>query len=444
MTKITIPYMFTPRQYQLELFKAMDSGKKRALVVWSRRAGKDKCCINYMIKEMFRRVGVYYYFFPTYEQGRKAMWEGIDDDGFKILDHFPPGTVKRQLNQTMMIELNNGSVFRIVAADSVEKSIVGTNPVGMVFSEYSIQDPAGWQLMSPVAQHNDGWVIFNGTPRGRNHMYNLDININKSQSDDWFYSKKTVEELGVYSDKWIAKMLESERIIGKTSEEIRQEYYCDYAAGVKGAFYADQVEQARKESRIGSYIYDDNLKVDTFWDLGVDDDTVIWFRQLDGNRIVWFDYYASSGKPISHYVKVLEEKGYNYRTHYLPHDGANRTVQTGMSTQDIFEGQLREAGMEDDVVVAPRLPLQDGINAVRSRFSRFHFDEVNCEEGLKALDAYHRKYDQRKNSFMAHPVHDWSSHAADAIRTEALAEEWNDPFEEINNIRVDNDFDPFD
>ena len=85
MASLTIPHKFRPREYQLPFFRAMDGGKKRAVLLNHRRAGKDKSAFNYMVKEAMKRVGVYYYFFPTYNQGRKILWDGIDKDGFKFL-----------------------------------------------------------------------------------------------------------------------------------------------------------------------------------------------------------------------------------------------------------------------------------------------------------------------------------------------------------------------
>ena len=171
MSAIDIPFNFKPRAYQLPLLRAMDSGCKRACCVWHRRAGKDKTLINIAVKKMFERVGVYYYYFPTMTQGRKILWDGMDKAGFKFIDHFPREVVAKKNDQEMKIQLANGSLFQIIGTDKLEN--VGTNPVGCVFSEYSLQNPRGWDYVRPILAENGGWAIFNFTPRGKNHAHEL-------------------------------------------------------------------------------------------------------------------------------------------------------------------------------------------------------------------------------------------------------------------------------
>ena len=166
--QITIPHLFQPREYQLPIFKAIDNGYKRIIQVWHRRAGKEKTDINIVAKKIFERVGAYYYIFPTYNQGKKILWNGADKEGTRFLDHFPEATRKRNVGNEMFIEFKNGSTFQVVGSDNID-SIVGTNPLGVVFSEYSLQDPQAWDYIRPILAENDGWAIFNFTPRGDNH-----------------------------------------------------------------------------------------------------------------------------------------------------------------------------------------------------------------------------------------------------------------------------------
>lgn len=446
---IQVPAHFEPRDYQLALFRAMDgvagkpeTKKRRALLRWHRRAGKDKCCFCYMAKEMAQKPGVYYYFFPTYQQGRMALWEAVDKDGFKVLEHLPKELVKRVNNQDMMIELNNGSVFRVVGTDNIDR-VVGTNPVGCVFSEYSLQDPQAWTFISPILAENGGWAIFNGTPRGRNHMYKLEQSAVKWK--DWYVSPLTVRDSGLEA-LLKDKIAEDFEIHGL--DYVDQEYYVAYSAGVKGSFYMENIERARAQGRIGNYPPDTHRWVDTFWDIGTSDSTSIWFRQIDGSRQVWIDYHEDNGKDIAHYVKVLKEKGYNFRTHYFPHD-AGWKKSTGMgivkSTKDLFEECAKSAGISEDTVVCPRIPVQDGINGVRSMFSSFYFNEGLVHDGIQKLELYHRRYDAKRQTYVKEPVHDWTSHCADALRTvvaaELLEEEQASDYSEI---QVRTDFDIFD
>jgi len=219
MPTITLPHKFEPRPYQLPFFRAMDGGLKRAVLVHHRRAGKDKACLNFLTKKMLERVGAYFYILPTYTQAKKIIWEGIDKDGFKFLDHIPKEIRKRVDNTEMVIELKNGSIFRLIGSDKID-SIVGTNPVGIVFSEYSLQDPSAWQMLRPILAENGGWAVFNFTPRGKNHAYGI-FKI-ASKSEHWFCDRLTIKDTNVLS---VADM-DREREEGMSQELIDQEYFC--------------------------------------------------------------------------------------------------------------------------------------------------------------------------------------------------------------------------
>jgi hypothetical protein len=219
--RLTIPHNYTPRKYQLPVLRALDSGIKRAVCIWHRRAGKDKTILNIIVKKMVERVGIYYYFFPTYAQGKKILWDGMDASGFKFLDHIPASLVASKNATEMKIVLRNGSVFQIVGTDNYD-SIVGTNPVGCVFSEFSLQDPQAWELVRPILRENGGWAIFPYTPRGLNHgwdLYQMALN-----NPDWFCELLTVKDTGALTEADI----DAERRSGMPEPLIQQEFYCSF------------------------------------------------------------------------------------------------------------------------------------------------------------------------------------------------------------------------
>lgn len=454
---IKVPYNFSPRWYQLEALKAFDEGTKYFCLVWPRRAGKDLFCFNLMIREAWRVPGIYYYFFPTYEQGRKALWENTDNVGRRLIDYIPGAYdnkipnefVRRINNQSMVIEFTNGSIIRIVAAEQVDKSIVGTNPKGAVFSEFSIQDPQGLKYMMPIFLVNNGWYIINGTPRGKNHFYNLFKRVENEK--EWFVRHMTIETLHVFTQPEIDAMNAQLALTGYAEEEIQQEMYCSWSAGIRGAYYADALERAQLDGRIGDFA-DNGTMVDTFWDLGTRDETSIWFRQIQNGKMVFIDYYEASGEPPSHYADVLKAKGYRYRTHYVPHD-ANKigTLKERVITAaDLLRECLHDVKISDDVVVVPRTPsIHDAIQNVRFRFPLYHFNKEKCERGLLCLEQYQKKWDPNKGVYSTHPVHDWTSHGADAIRVEAAAAEYSvDQFtsndeEWFKPPKINADFDVF-
>lgn len=236
MPEITIPFNYEPRPYQVPLFDSIANGFKRAVAVWHRRAGKDKTLLNLIVKEAFKRCGVYYYFFPTYNQGRKVLWDGIDRNGFRYLDHIPEQLREGNPNATeMKIRLVNGSLIQIIGTDNID-AIMGTNPVGCVFSEYSLQNPMAWDLIRPILAENGGWAVFNYTPRGRNHgfiLYEMAKN-----NPEWFCQLMTIDDTGAVT----AAMVQAEREAGMSEEMIQQEFFCSFEAALSSCFFSGALE----------------------------------------------------------------------------------------------------------------------------------------------------------------------------------------------------------
>lgn len=236
MAEITIPFNYEPRFYQRDLFNCLDDGYRRAISIIHRRAGKDKTLLNLLVKESFKRVGSYFYLFPTYNQGRKVLWDGMDNDGFKYLKHIPEETRAHTNNQEMKLTLKNESIIQVVGTDNVD-AIMGTNPVGCVFSEYSLQNPIAWDLIQPILIANGGWAVFNYTPRGRNHGFTL---WQQHRNDpDWYSELKTVidtkqEHLAIEARK-----------SGMAEAMIQQEFYCSFEASLASCFFAGVLEGHR-------------------------------------------------------------------------------------------------------------------------------------------------------------------------------------------------------
>lgn len=407
--EITIPHHYQPRNYQLNLFKALDNGYKRAVAIWHRRSGKDKSLINLVAKKMLERVGTYYYFFPTYSQGKKIIWNGMDRDGFKFTAHIPQDIRKRTDNTEMLIELVNGSVFQIIGTDKID-TIVGTNPIGCVFSEYSLQNPKAWEFIRPILAENGGWAVFNYTPRGKNHGF--DLYEMAKENSEWFVELLTVDNTGVISKEAI----EAERAAGMDEDLIQQEFYCSFNAAIQGAYYSKQIKEAEERNRITSVPYEPLLKVNTYWDLGVGDSMAIWFVQKSALELRVIDYYEASGEGFPYYAKVLQDKGYIYGDHYAPHDIRVKEMGSGVSRLET----ARQLGINFKIV--KNISIDDGINSVRNIFKRCWFDKQNTKQGLNALINYHKEYDENRKEYKNVAYHDWSSHASDGFRYFAVQE----------------------
>lgn len=228
MIELTLPHKFVARPYQIPILKAWDSGIKRMFWVAHRRSGKDKTIFANLSKKMMERVGTYYYFLPTYAQAKKVIWTGADKDGFKFLSHFPEQIVKSINQSDMIIELVNGSILQMVGADNIDR-IVGTNPIGVVFSEYSLMKPDVWNLISPILRENDGWAIFIMTPRGTNHAWDLMQTVKNDKN--WFVQSLTVDDTQALSKE----SLEEARL-EMPRDLFQQEYYCKFLDSGMGFF----------------------------------------------------------------------------------------------------------------------------------------------------------------------------------------------------------------
>jgi hypothetical protein len=377
---------------------------------------------------------------PEYSQCRKAVWEAVDPHtgNLRIDNAFPMGIRESTNKQEMMIRFKNGSTFQLVGSDNVD-SLVGSTPVGVVFSEYALTNPAAWAYIRPILLENEGWAIFNGTPRGKNHMYTL-LEIARNDPS-WFAQLLTVDDTKLFTKEQMESELrdlqaEHEEDVGTAL--FMQEYYCSFTSAVLGAYYGKEMQNAEEIGRICRVEYDPVVPVHTAWDLGYSDDTVIWFYQMVRGEIHIIDYYNCSGQDVEHYTGVIlglrqhpttgdplpfhgdrvTDKPYKYGNHWLPHDARAKTLASG--GKSIVEQMARFLGL-NKLKIVPCLSLQDGIQAVRMVLKQCWFDREKTKKGIECLQMYQREYDQELKIFKKTPKHDSSSHGADGFRMLAIA-----------------------
>ena len=397
---------FKPRDYQLALFDARENkGFKRIMAIWPRRSGKDLTAWNICIRALLRKVQTIYYIFPTFASGRRILWDAINNDGFRILDYLPQELVESRNEQLMRIRLINGSVFQIIGSDSYNNTLVGTNPTGVVFSEFAISDPMAYSFIRPILSANEGWCIIVSTPRGRNHLWEL-YEVAKN-SAHWYVSKLTVDDTKHIPIEEILRERES----GEMSEDLQmQEYWTSFEKGVEGSYYTKYIDRARLAGQIGMVPWDSSLPVHTAWDLGVRDTTAIIFFQTSGQSIRIIDAYEKNKEGLEHYVAYLKTKPYIYGKHIGPHDIRVRELGSGSTRWE----KARSLGVRFEV--ADQISIEDGIEAVRSTFSRLWIDERNCNGLIKAIENYRQEYDSKKRVYKPRPLHNQFSNYADALR----------------------------
>ena len=402
---------FKPRPYQLPLMRELEKGeKKRFLCVWARRAGKDVCAFNAILRAALKKIAVYYYIFPTYAQAKKVIWDSITNTGERFLDYIPPELITSKNSQEMRIELINGSIIQLVGSDNVDR-LVGTNPAGAVFSEYALQSPLAYQFLRPALLANNGWSLFISTPRGKNHFWEL-YNIATNNPKEWFVSKLSVTDTGHISHHDIQKEIAE----GLMSEDLsQQEYFVSFLLGVEGSYYAKLLDRMRTNGQISTVPWEPSFKVHTAWDLGVRDMTSIIFFQVAGQVIRVIDCYEKNKEGLEHYVNILNSKPYTYGHHFGPHDIAVKEWGSGLTRIE----KAKRLGIRFTVV--DNIPVMDGIEAVRSILPKVWIDEKTCKSLIKALENYRQEYDAKKKVYKPRPLHDVFSNFADAMRYLALS-----------------------
>lgn len=368
------------------------------------------------------RVGTIWHMLPTLKQGRRVIWDGIDREGRKMIDQAFPREMRQASNpinnSDMQIRFRNGSIYQVVGSDNYD-SLVGTNPVGVIFSEFAVADPKAWDYIRPILAENGGWALFIYTPRGKNHGKKLaDM---ASTNPRWFYSMLTVDDTFRPDGTHVIgpDVIEQERAEGMAEEKILQEYYCSFEAGMEGAFYTQELNLAESEGRIGHFPHDPAKQCQTTWDIGFRDATAIIVTQRgeDGKPVI-IDYLEARNKALDEWIRDVRSLPYDYEEHNGPHDLENTDFTTG-KTRTEFAAAL---GFTFDIV--PKIPVQDGIDATRALIRVARFNEPKVGRLLDGLYSYRREYDDRLQMFRDKPYHDWASHPADAMRY--LAVGWRD------------------
>jgi len=436
MTTISLPHLFEPRDYQVEFFKAMDSGKRFAALNWHRRAGKDMTCWNYAIKRTAEEPMTTKYAFPTNDMARDNLWESYTNDGQRFTDFVPKDLRVRQhsmddgLNDSLKrIELITGGSIRVISTHKPGR-LRGGNSKLFVLSELQSMDPTVIDIIEPILEANGGSLIVNMTSNGDSAAKGM---MDAWQNDaDWYTSILTVDDTDVFTDEQMVRIRRRtiERFLarGQSEEEanafVEQEYYCSWDSPVVGSYFGSALRYAQAQGRIRNVPYEPQLPVETWWDLGIDDSMSIWFVQLAGREVRLIDYYENSGEGMPHYIRVLKGqqdgfermKQYVYGRHKAPHDIEVRELSTGISRKDTAQ----KLGITFETIKRPA-KKEDGIDAIRTLIPRCYFDAVNCKRGIDALKGYKKVWNDKLMVYGNEPVHDWTSHGTDAFQTGALS-----------------------
>ena len=411
--KIVIPYK--PRKHQKEVHNNL---KRFNVLVCHRRFGKTVLCINEILKKAMQNTlprPRYYYLAPTYSMAKRTAWD--------YLKEYTGVLPNVQYHETeLRADLPNGARIQLLGCERPD-SLRGLYIDGVILDEVAQMPPRLWtEIIRPALSDREGWMVAIGTPQGHNAFFDLYDYAN--HQDGWYAETFKSSETGIISD---LELNEAKHLM--PDEVYEAEFECSFDTAALGSIYAKGLTKADEDGRITKVPYQTDIKVNTFWDLGMQDKTAIWFVQIKGSAFHIIDYYENSGESLEFYASVLDEKKYLYDTHYLPHDANVRELGTGVSRVETAQS----LGMRTSIV--PKLSIDDGINAVRMLLSRCWFDHEKCKDGLDALRQY-RWAVSDKGEVKNRPEHSWCSHAADAFRYFAVgnnqSSEWTTKIEYKN------------
>jgi hypothetical protein len=196
-----------------------------------------------------------------------------------------------------------------------------------------------------------------------------------------------------------------------------------FQKSTEGCYYTNEIATARKQGRITIVPWEKSVPVNTFWDIGLNDEMAIWFHQRIGTQNRFIRYYENTGETFSHYVSYMQALGYVWGRHYLPHDGD--TKRLGIEKNWTPKQMLEDLGLRN-VEIVPRIDrVQTGIQMVRDVFGSCWFDDTECKQGLIHLENYRKEWDARLAVWKDEPRHDKASNGADAFRQFAQGYEPN-------------------
>ena len=398
MPEVVIPYK--PRRLQKFLHNQIPKNRFNVIIA-HRRSGKTVLCINHLIRAALTNPQPnprYAFIAPTFKQGKSTAWDYIKN--------YCRNIPYIKFNESeLRCDFPNGSRVTILGAEN-DQALRGIFLDGCVFDETQNISPVLFpEIIRPALADRKGWCIFIGTPKGQNYFYKL--HKQALEEEDWWTATYKASETKVLDDKELAA---AKRVMSKDLYE--QEFQCSFQAAITGSYYGKIIEELEQNKRITEVPYDDNLKTDTWWDLGLKDSTAIWFVQRLQSQLRVIDYYENSGEGLDFYADVLDSKPYKYDRHIAPHDIKVREL--GAYGKSRLETAL-ELGISFDI--APKLSIEDGIEMVRKTLPQCYFDKNKTYQGTEALKAYQKKWDERNQCFKNRPTHKFASHPADAFRT---------------------------
>lgn len=402
---VTVRLKFRPHQ-----LAAHGAERRFQVYVWHRRAGKT----FYVVAKMFARAleapradWRAFYVAPTYRQAKSIAWD--------YLTRFSDGLPGLSRNESeLRIDLANGARIQLLGAEGYD-SLRGRYADDLTIDETALIPGAAWtQVLSPMLADRKGRATFIGTPAGRmNLFYDLWTAADPEGPDpdpEWGRSLLTYRDTDALDPAEVARLRRTMR-----EEEFAQELECSWNAAIRGAYFARELTDADQAGRITTVRHDAALPVNAALDLGWSDLMVAVFHQQAGTEHRLIGARAWEWTAIPDMIRQWrEELPFRIDCVVLPHDARVHELTSGRTRQEVFE----QLGYR--VQLAPRLDVHEGIEQTRMMLKHAWLDREECRTLIEALLAYRSEFDEVRNVHRVRPVHDWSSHWADAVRTLAV------------------------
>ena len=403
-----------PRPKQMPLWNYLEKGGKKAVAVWHRRYGKDELALRRTSIAMIERPGTYWHMLPEATQARKAIWEAINPHtGRRRIDEAFPQELRKSTRENEMFLKFGESTWQVVGSDNFN-SLVGSPPVGIVYSEWPLANPSAAAYLRPILAENNGWELFIYTPRGRNH--GLTTYERAKKDPEAFCERLTVEDTRAISVERLAEELQwykSEYGVEDGEAFYRQEYYCDFNAPLIGAILGRYIERAERSQRVSDQIRHDpeGAPIEISSDIGFRDTAAWWFWQPTLGGYTLIDHDSDRGLDADDWIERIQSKGYEIGHIWLPKDAKAKTFQSRHSAMERF----LKAFSSNVVRVVPAESVTNRINAARRVVERCQFAQSACEEGLNGLRAWCYEWDDELKVYSKEPLHNFASHHGDAF-----------------------------
>ncbi len=433
---VNVKVKYSPRPLQQEMHRALrpvgEPLTRFACLAIHRRFGKTVWAVAELVNECLTnpldnvRCA---YICPTLRQARSVAWDYIKDMTRDIPNmKFYETDLRAEFPNGARIQLSGSENFEVLRGNYFDLAVL---------DEFGNMNPLVWkEVLRPALSDRmqnglpTGRAIFLGTPNGKNHFYNI---YKEAEAEEkWLARTYSALETGIIPQ---SELDDARRTMGE--ESFRQEYCCDWTAQVRGAFYSYEMSDVRQSGRILTIPLARQLPVDISFDLGLDDATSVWFSQSVHNEVRLINFREWTNTPLLDVLDALRRPPfdqYRYGKCWLPHDAEVRSLNDGKTRTETIENSF----MFEDVIVTPRLPVEDGINAARQLFPQCYFDINNCQGGIDCLDNYRKVFDAKTGIFKNTPVHDVFSNGADSFRILAInhSKELGDAHDRAFNTRT--------